>query len=254
MPSLTVANRKIVNNNNYWNDFMIVKPLATAVAATTLLVSASLATAETELKTVTDRVSYIFGYNIGQKFKQDQVEVDVDIMAEALRDATDGKAPRLTQEEMQTAMRALQDLQQAKHNEAMKVVSEANKKEGEAFLAANAKKDGVITTASGLQYKVITEGKGAKPTAASTVSVHYRGTLLDGSEFDSSHNRGEPATFGVTQVIPGWTEALQLMTEGSKWELYIPSELAYGAGGASGMIGPNATLIFEVELLSANAQ
>ncbi|GAA5315914.1 MAG: macrophage infectivity potentiator Mip [Candidatus Pelagadaptatus aseana] len=233
---------------------MTLKPIATAVAATTLMVSASLASAETELKTVTDRVSYIFGYNIGQKFKQDQVEVDVDIMAEALRDATDGKAPRLTQEEMQTAMRALQDLQQAKHNEAMKVVSEANKKEGEAFLAANAKKDGVITTASGLQYKVITEGTGAKPKATNTVSVHYRGTLLDGTEFDSSHSRGEPASFGVTQVIPGWTEALQLMSEGSKWELYIPSELAYGAGGAGGMIGPNATLIFEVELLSANAQ
>lgn len=232
---------------------MISKRFTSAVAATALMVSAGLVSAAEELDTVTKRVSYIFGYNIGTKFKQDQVEVDADILAKALREALAGDAPRLTQEEMQTAMRALQDMQEAKHNEAMKVVGDANLKEGAQFLTDNGKKEGVITTASGLQYKVLSAGQGPKPTTGSTVSVHYRGTLLDGTEFDSSYRRGEPATFGVTQVIAGWTEALQLMPEGSKWALYIPSELAYGAGGAGGQIGPNATLVFEVELLSANA-
>ncbi len=121
-------------------------------------------------------------------------------------------------------------------------------------MAANAKKDGVKTTASGLQYKVITEGSGEKPTLQDSVSAHYRGTLIDGTEFDSSYARGKPATFGVTHVIPGWTEALQMMPEGSKWEIYIPSDLAYGPGGSGAKIGPNATLIFEIELLKAKVQ
>ncbi|MDO7636496.1 MAG: FKBP-type peptidyl-prolyl cis-trans isomerase, partial [Porticoccaceae bacterium] len=128
---------------------------------------------------------------------------------------------------------------------------EGNLKEGQAFLAENGTKEGVVTTASGLQYKVISAGSGAKPTVDSTVEVHYAGRLLDGTEFDSSVKRGVPATFGVTQVIAGWTEALQLMPQGSKWELYIPADLAYGPGG-TGPIGPNQMLIFEVELLNAN--
>lgn len=234
---------------------MMSKSILGTVAAAALILSAvQVSAGDSELKTLTDRVSYIFGYNIGQKFKQDQVEVNVDVVAQALADATEGAEPRLTQEEMMTAMRALQDMQQAKQNKLMEVVGTANQKEGAEFLAANAKKSGVVTTDSGLQYKVLTEGKGPKPTSSSTVSVHYRGTLLDGTEFDSSYTRGEPVSFGVTQVIAGWTEALQLMPEGSKWELYIPSDLAYGAGGASGAIGPNATLIFEVELLQANTK
>ena len=130
--------------------------------------------------------------------------------------------------------------------------AEANQAEGEAFLTANAAKEGVVSLDSGLQYKVLVEGTGDTPQSSDTVSVHYRGTLLDGTEFDSSHSRGKPASFPVTGVISGWTEALQLMKEGAKWELYIPASLAYGARGSSGVIGPNATLIFEVELLSSS--
>ncbi|MBR9912175.1 MAG: FKBP-type peptidyl-prolyl cis-trans isomerase [Gammaproteobacteria bacterium] len=218
-----------------------------------LTIAAVPATLAAEMTTLTERVSYVLGYNIGQNFKQDQVDIDIKVFAQALADVEAGKEPKLTQEEMQMAMRSLQELMQAKRNQAMQVVSEANQKEGQAFLQANAKKAGVVTTASGLQYKVLTKGTGPKPTAANQVTVHYSGKLLDGTEFDSSYSRGEPATFGVTQVIPGWTEALQLMSEGAKWEVYIPSNLAYGPGGAGGDIGPNATLVFEIELLSANA-
>lgn len=225
---------------------------ATASAIFTLFVAQSGFAAE--LDTLSDRVSYILGYNIGQNFKQDQINIDADVFRQAMLDAQNGKTPKLDQEEMQMAMKAFQDQQQAKRNEAMKVVAEANQKEGEAFLQDNAKKKGVVTTESGLQYKVLTKGTGPVPAVDSQVSVHYRGTLLDGSEFDSSYRRGQPAVFGVNQVIPGWTEVLQLMPEGSKWEVYIPSDLAYGAGGAGGNIGPNATLVFEIELLSANAQ
>lgn len=227
--------------------------LSTAASALLLFGAGQQVVAE-ELKTVTDQVSYIFGYNVGQRFKQDQIELNVEVFTQALEDASGGTAPRMSQEEMQTAMRAFQDLQQAKKNEVMQVVGVANQKEGEAFLKANSKNEGVQTTDSGLQYKVVTKGTGAKPSRDSQVSVHYRGTLLNGAEFDSSYSRGEPAVFGVTQVIPGWTEALLMMSEGSKWEVYIPSDLAYGAGGAGGDIGPNATLKFEIELLSANAK
>ncbi|WP_243748837.1 FKBP-type peptidyl-prolyl cis-trans isomerase [Pseudomaricurvus alcaniphilus] len=224
-----------------------------AAMSAALTIAAVPATLAAEMTTLTERVSYVLGYNIGQNFKQDQVDIDIKVFAQALADVEAGKEPKLTQEEMQMAMRSLQELMQAKRNQAMQVVSEANQKEGQAFLQANAKKAGVVTTASGLQYKVLTKGTGPKPTAANQVTVHYSGKLLDGTEFDSSYSRGEPATFGVTQVIPGWTEALQLMSEGAKWEVYIPSNLAYGPGGAGGDIGPNATLVFEIELLSANA-
>lgn len=230
------------------------KFLLNTTASAVFAFSAAQMVVAAELETLTDRVSYILGYNIGQNFKKDQVSIDADVFRQAMKDAQNGKEPKLNQEEMQLAMKAFQDLQQAKRNEAMKVVADANQKEGDAFLQANAKKAGVITTASGLQYKVLTKGSGAKPEPSNQVSVHYRGTLLDGSEFDSSYRRGQPAVFGVNQVIPGWTEVLQLMPEGSKWEVYIPSDLAYGAGGAGGNIGPNATLVFEIELLSANAQ
>lgn len=235
---------------------MLNKKLSCVTAATALFLSASFAPvsfAESELKTVTERVSYIFGYQIGERFKQDQVEVNADIFAQALKDVQAGKKPSLTEEEMSSAMRALQDMQQAKHNEAMQVMAAANLKEGAAFLAKNKTAEGVITTDSGLQYKILTKGTGPKPEADNKVKVHYAGMLLDGTEFDSSYRRDIPAEFGVTQVILGWTEALLLMPEGSKWKLFIPSDLAYGAGGTGdGKIGPNAVLIFDVELLSAN--
>lgn len=202
-----------------------------------------------ELKTVDQRVSYIFGLSVAEQFQRGGIDLDVDALALALRDMKEGKEPRLTQEEIQLAMRAFQDRQAAQQQESMKMVADANTKEGTEFLAANKAKDGVVVTASGLQYKEITAGTGKQPVAEDTVTVHYRGTLIDGTEFDSSYARNEPATFPLQAVIKGWTEGLQLMKEGGKAELYIPAELAYGPGGTQGAIGPNATLIFEVELL-----
>lgn len=229
---------------------MKAKKLMATTASAVLLFAASQQVLAKELKTLTERASYVFGYQIAKRFQQDQVELDADAFAAAIHDAQKDKDPRMSEEEMMSTMRQLQDMQMAKHNEAMQVVAEANQKEGEAYLEKNAKKDGVVTTDSGLQYTVLTKGKGPKPDSNSTVTVHYRGTLLDGTEFDSSYSRGEPTSFGVNQVIPGWTEALLLMSEGAKWEVIVPAELAYGAGGAGGDIGPNATLKFEIELLS----
>lgn len=234
---------------------MISKKILMSTAATAFfVVGLNQQVMADKLESLTDRASYVFGYKTAERFQQGQIDINPEVFAKAMADAQKGVAPQLSEEDMQETMRALQAQQEAKHNEAMKEVADANEKEGKAFLAANAKKDGVKTTKSGLQYKVVTKGKGPKPTRESMVSVNYKGTLLDGTEFDSSYKRGEPATFGVTQVIPGWTEALLMMKEGAKWEVYIPSDLAYGSGGAGGQIGPNATLVFEIELLSANAQ
>lgn len=205
-----------------------------------------------ELKTLDQRLSYVIGLDMAGRFKQDDITIDIRALSQALTDTKDGTEPLLSEEEVRTTLQAFQDKQQAKNQESLAVVAEANMKEGEAFLTENGKKEGVVSLPSGLQYKVIAAGEGPKPTNSDTVSVHYRGTLIDGTEFDSSYKRGEPVSFPVTGVISGWTEALQLMTEGSKWELYIPSQLAYGSGGTSGQIGPNATLIFEVELLKAS--
>ena len=212
------------------------------------------ATEAGELSTLNQKVSYIIGLNMGQNLKNDEVEVDIDSLTLALNDAASGHEPRLSEEEVQQTMTAFQEMLQAKRAESVSLVADANAKEGATFLAENGVKEGVVTTETGLQYKVITEGEGAKPGAEDKVSVHYRGTLLDGTEFDSSYKRGEPVSFPVNGVIAGWTEALQLMGEGSKWELYIPSDLAYGPGGAGENIGPNATLVFEVELLQASAE
>jgi FKBP-type peptidyl-prolyl cis-trans isomerase FklB len=156
----------------------------------------------------------------------------------------------MTEEEIRQTMMAFQKEMMAKQEEQMKKAGEKNKKEGEAFLAENKKKEGVITLPSGLQYKVIKAGQGKKPQASDKVTVHYRGTLINGTEFDSSIRRGQPATFPVSGIIPGWSEALQLMQEGAQWQLFIPPNLAYGERGAGNVIGPNSTLIFEVELIS----
>jgi FKBP-type peptidyl-prolyl cis-trans isomerase len=165
-----------------------------------------------------------------------------------LRDAYQGKAARLTDQEMLAVKTAYQQVLMAKRAEAAKQAGVRNMKDGEAYLAENKKKEGVITTASGLQYKVLKAGTGKQPKATDTVKVHYRGTLTDGKEFDSSYKRGEPASFPVGQVVPGWTEALQLMKEGAKWQLTVPASLAYGERGRPG-IGPNQVLLFDVELL-----
>ncbi len=214
-----------------------------------------------ELTTTEQKISYIFGLNIARSFSQQEITLDVDSLTLALNDVYGEKEPRLSDEDIQSIMQSFQQeqqskmaAQQAERQKEMEVAAEANKKAGEEFLAANAEKEGVVTLESGLQYKQITAGTGPKPTAEDTVTVHYRGTLIDGTEFDSSYSRNEPATFPLQNVIPGWTEGLQHMEEGSKYELYIPSDLAYGPGGSGPVIGPNAALVFEVEVIKAKAE
>jgi len=202
------------------------------------------------LKTQRDKVSYSMGLDIGRMLKMQNVDVDLDLVTRGFKDAYTGNQSLLTDEEMQEVLTNFKKEFIAKQQELAKQQGEKNKKEGEIFLETNKKKEGVQTLPSGLQYKVLKAGAGKKPTATDTVTVHYRGTLIDGKEFDSSYRRGKPATFPVNGVIPGWTEALPLMEEGAKWELFIPSNLAYGERSAGGDIGPNATLIFEVELIS----
>ncbi len=201
------------------------------------------------LKTDKDKTSYALGMNAGTNFKQQSIDVNTDVFVKGLKDALSGAKPLLTDDEMRSTLTVLQKEMMAKQTEKMQALGAKNKKEGEAFLAENKKKEGVITLPSGLQYKIIKEGTGKMPKAADTVTTNYRGTLIDGTEFDSSYKRGEPATFPVTGVIPGWTEALQLMKTGSKWQLFIPSNLAYGEKG-SGPIGPNAVLLFDADLIS----
>jgi FKBP-type peptidyl-prolyl cis-trans isomerase len=201
-------------------------------------------------ESVADRASYAIGFNFGRQFKQNDITVNNDLLMKGLRDALGGGQGSLTDEEMQTAMQAFQQQVMQQQAEKQKVVGEKNKAEGEAFLAKNKERAGVKTTASGLQYEVMKEGTGPQPKATDTVTVHYQGTLMDGTEFDSSYKRGEPATFVLNQVIPGWTEGVQLMKVGSKYKFYIPAALGYGDRGAGGVIGPNAPLIFEVELIS----
>ena len=202
------------------------------------------------------QVSYIIGRDLARNFAQQGLELDVDTLASALKEGLQGLPSRLTQEEMQAAMQQLQeqmggtdDDQQDQDSDTM---SNNNKAEGEAFLAENAKKAGVTTLSSGLQYEVLTEGAGKKPSLGSSVTTHYHGTLINGTVFDSSYQRGQPATFPVNGVIAGWTEALQLMGEGSKYRLYIPSDLAYGKRGAGRDIPGDTALIFDVELIKVN--
>ena len=202
------------------------------------------------LKTQKDKVSYALGMNLGTNLQKQSVEVDPAIVLRGMKDALAGGKMLQTEDEARAALTQLQTEVRNKQQEKMKVAGEANRKEGVEFLAANKSKEGVVTLASGLQYKILTEGTGPKPAASDTVVCNYRGTLTSGAEFDSSYKRGQPASFPVTGVIKGWTEALQLMPVGSKWQLFVPAELGYGDRGAGADIGPGATLIFEVELLS----
>lgn len=196
-----------------------------------------------QLKTQADSISYSIGLDIGKNLKHQSVEVEAAILAQGIKDAGDSSKALLTDQQAQEVMMAFQ--QQLAVNESMK-----QKKSGEAFLAQNKTKEGVKTTESGLQYKVITAGTGPKPTANQTVTVNYRVSMVDGTEIGNTFKQGQPATRAVSGFIKGWTEALQLMPVGSKWELYVPSDLAYGDMGAGNTIPPGATLIFEVELLS----
>jgi len=201
-------------------------------------------------KTKKEKVSYSLGVNIGKNMKTQVIDVDQDFLAQGLKDALSNAKTTMSDKDMEATMNAFQQEMMTKMQAKQKVEGGKNKTDGEAFLAANKKKDGVITLPSGLQYKVIKMGSGPKPTASQTVTCNYRGTLIDGKEFDSSTRYGKPAEFPVGGVIKGWIEALQLMPVGAKWELYVPSDLAYGENGAGQTIGPNATLIFEIELLS----
>jgi len=208
------------------------------------------------LKTQKDKASYAIGMNIGKGLKEglkkDSVDIDYNILARGMKDALAGNTSLLTDQEAQAALVALKSDVEKHQKELHDAALAKNQKAGEAYLAANKEKPGVVTLPSGLQYKIIQAGTGPMPAATDTVVCNYRGTLLDGTEFDSSYKRGQPATFAVGQVIKGWTEALQLMPVGSKWELVIPSTLAYGETGTprGGPIGPNETLLFEVELVS----
>jgi len=204
----------------------------------------------TTLSTPKDKLSYAIGLNIGRSLQKDDIAIDPEIVAQGFKDALAGGKTLLTDEEAKAAIVALQADLRKKQEETMKAAGDVNKKQGDAFLAANKAKEGVVTLPSGLQYKIVTPGTGPKPAATDTVVCNYRGTLIDGTEFDSSYKRGQPATFPVGQVIPGWTEALQLMPVGSKWQLFIPPDLAYGERSPSPVIGVNSTLIFDIELLS----
>ncbi len=205
--------------------------------------------AEDKFKTKQEKIGYAIGMNIGTNMLQQKVDVDADQLAAGLHAVLKGEKTVLTQEEMGQILTAYQQEMQMKQMAEMAAEAAKNEKLAQEYLENNGKQDGVVTLESGLQYKIIKAGTGASPKAESKVQVHYRGTLLDGTEFDSSYKRGEPASFPVNGVIPGWTEALQLMKEGAKWQLVIPASLAYAERGAPPMIPPNATLIFDVELL-----
>ncbi len=209
----------------------------------------STATKPLVLETEKDKQSYAIGLNLGKRLHRDDIDVDPKIVLQGLQDAVAGGKVLLTDDQITTVMTDLQNQVRQKQEEKKQALAESNKKDGAAFLAANATKEGVVTLPSGLQYKVLVAGTGPKPAATDSVVCNYKGTLLDNTEFDNSYKRGQPATFGVGGVIKGWTEALQLMPAGSKWQLFIPADLAYGERGRD-PIGPNATLIFEVELLS----
>jgi FKBP-type peptidyl-prolyl cis-trans isomerase FklB len=202
------------------------------------------------LKTEKEKLSYAIGLNIGESMKKDSLDIDPAVLSRAIKDAMTGGKPAMSETEAKAIITAFRSEMMKQQQAKAVAASDANKVAGEKFLAENKSKPGVVTLPSGLQYKIIKEGDGPKPTASDTVVTNYRGTLIDGTEFDSSYKRGEPATFPVGQVIKGWTEALQLMPVGSKWQLYIPANLAYGERSPGAEIGPNSTLIFDIELLS----
>jgi len=213
---------------------------------------------EPTIESLNEKVSYMLGYNMASQAKSVEFQINPEIMALAVRDVNSEAEQRFSDDEMRATMMAFQTEQKAKREAKVAELAEKNKQAGQAFLEENAKKEGVVETESGLQYRVLREGEGPKPGADDQVLAHYTGKTLGGNEFDSSYKRGEPAKFPVGSLIPGWVEALQLMPEGSKWELYIPGDLAYGPGGKMNPqtreydIEPNALLVFELELLKVN--
>ena len=224
------------------------KYLPAAVAAS-LLLAPSLLRADDAFKSDQDKVSYSMGVDMGRNLHQQTIDVNPDILVQGIKDGIAGGATKMTDDEMKTTMQTFIQTMKAKMQAKQTAMGADNKSKGADYLAKNAKKDGWKTTASGLQYKVVTTGTGDKPKATDTVVTQYRGTTIDGTEFDSSYKRNEPAEFPVNAVIPGWTEALQMMPVGSKWQLAIPSSLAYGENGPP-QIGPNSVLLFDVELVA----
>ena len=218
-------------------------------AIVVLLFSVCFAGEKLELKELKDKESYSLGYQFGQNLKTQGVDINLDVYTSGIRDALGGKEPLMSQEEIRTTITEVQKRAMAAQQKVLKEMAEKNLAESKAFLEENKKKEGIKTLPRGLEYKVLAEGSGKTPKATDTVTVHYRGTLINGTEFDSSYKRGNPATFQVDRLIRGWAEALQLMKEGSKWQLFIPPELGYGERDM-GPIPPNSTLIFEVELIS----
>jgi FKBP-type peptidyl-prolyl cis-trans isomerase len=210
--------------------------------------------AASEFKNETQKASYAIGVDIGgnvaKSLKRNEIDVDSALVLRGFKEAFNGEKTLLTDEEIKEVLTKLQQDTRTKMEAKAKAAAETNKKEGDDFLTANKSKEGVVTLPDGLQYKVLKQGDGPKPTATDSVECNYRGTLINGTEFDSSYKHGQPATFGVTQVIKGWGEVLQLMPVGSKYQVFVPSDLAYGPRGQGADIGPNATLIFEIDLIS----
>jgi FKBP-type peptidyl-prolyl cis-trans isomerase FklB len=227
-----------------------MKYLLTIILSIMFLFSVCLAQEKLELNDQRAKESYSLGYQFGQSLKFQGVDINHDVYTSGIKDALGDKEPQMSQEDIRATISGLQQRLQATRQKELKEMAAKNLEESKKFFPENQKKGGVNTLPSGLQYKVLAEGSGKMPKAEDTVTVNYRGTLINGTEFDSSYKRGQPATFKVNGIIKGWTEALQLMKEGSKWQLFIPPQLAYGERGAGRDIGPNATLIFEVELIA----
>ena len=226
-----------------------MKHLRVTILGIAFLFGVCYAEEKLELKDQKDKESYSLGYQFGQNMKNQGFDLNPEVYSSGLKDAIRGNEPQMAPDQIRATIMSLQQRLQASRQKELKEKAAKNLEEGKKFLADNQRKEGIKTLPSGLQYKVLTEGSGKTPKAEDMVTVNYKGTLIDGTEFDSSYKKGQPATFQVKGVIKGWTEALQLMKEGSKWQLFIPPELAYGPRG-SGRIGPNAALIFEVELLA----
>ena len=226
-----------------------MKYALTAILSISFLFNICFAAEKLELKDQKDKESYSLGHQFGQSLKAQGLDINLEAYVSGIQDVLGGKNPLLSQEEMQKTVLELQKRLMAARQMESKGTAEKNLSEGKAFMEENKKKEGVITLPSGLQYKVLAEGAGKSPKVADQVTVNYKGMLINGTEFDNSYKRGQPATFKTNGVIKGWTEALQLMKEGSKWQLFIPPQLGYGERGA-GPVPPNSTLIFEVELIS----
>ncbi|MGA8309587.1 MAG: FKBP-type peptidyl-prolyl cis-trans isomerase [Terriglobales bacterium] len=253
MTASTLAAGMLLLGNAYSQQTPAAKTPA-APAATTRRAPAAKSPLAAPLTTQKDKFSYALGMDLGTNLRKQSVPVDPTILARGMKDALAGGKTALTDDQAKAVLMEVQNDMRKKQQAQMQQAGEANRKEGEAFLEANKSKDGVVALPSGLQYKILTQGTGPKPAASDSVVCNYRGTLINGTEFDSSYKRGEPATFPVSGVIKGWTEALQLMPVGSKWQLFIPSDLAYGERAPGPEIAPNSTLIFEVELLSIQAK